>query len=1360
MASVIKIKRSGTSGAPGTLKLGEMAYSYLTYNGSNGGDRLYIGAGGVDGSGDANDIVAIGGKYFTDLLGGATSIAGTLTASKAIVVDANKKIDNLIVDNLDLNGNTLSTTNTDGDLVLSPNGNGDIDASSSVIKNVTTPSASHHAATKGYVDGAFVADAGGTMSGDLAMGGNLVTGLGAPSNAGDATRKSYVDAADALKLNLAGGTMSGAIAMGTNKITGMGDPTAAQDAATKAYVDLVSGAATMTFKADSAGTDTVELDADTFAILGGNVISTRKADNTVTIDLDNTSVTAGSYGSTTAIPTFTVDAQGRITAASTVDVATQLNLKGDTKAGNVSLLDSALSITGGEGINVIIDSAGVNGAGFVVSAELASETNLGVATFDGTDFTVSGGGDVTVNAERIQDIAGAMFSGNTETLITVTYQDADGTIDLVVDNDLSNYDNTSSAFITASSTDTLTNKTINGSQLVNGSVANGKLANSTITLAGDGGSNAVDLGDTLTVAGGTALTSAVSGDTVTINLDNTAVSAGTYGGASSVPQITVDAQGRITSASNVTVSTVLELKGDTKSGNVSLIDSALSIVGGEGINVEIDSATSGINGSGFIVSAEDASTTNKGVASFASAQFDVTSGAVSIKDATTSVKGIASFDTNHFTVSSGAVTIKGSSIENDDLAGSIANAKLANSTITAAGNTGSNAIDLGDTLTISGASSTAAATQAEPIRTSQSGDTLTLTARKASTTVIGMASFAAADFGVTSGAVTIKNGGVSNDQLAGSIANGKLVNSTITVTDGSTPSNIALGGTLTFAAGEGLDVAQAGGTVTFSGEDASTTNKGVASFSTDNFSVSSGAVTIKNGGVNADELAGTLDLSGKSVTLAAGEISNGELANSSVTINSNTLSLGGSLTLDTDDIGEGSNNLYFTTGRVTAPARPAVSATDAGGDGSFAYNSSTGVFTYTGPSAAETRAHFSGGTGVTYNSGTGAISIGQAVATTSDVTFNDLQVDGNAVVDGNLTVHGTTTTINSATVTTNDPLFNLADSNLTSDALDIGFIGKYFDTGQSRIERTGLFRDASDGKYKLFTGLFNDSGTLDSATNVVDVTGPGFTFADLQVGTLTADAFTGGYAGFDSDFAQKTTSDLTEGTNLYFTNERVDDRVNALITDGEGITTTYDDGAGTLTIAAEDATTTNKGVASFATANFTVSSGAVSSKDITFGSGSGSAAATLGETLTIAGGTGMSTTATGSTVTINGTNAAADGSTKGIASFNATHFTAASGNISANDITLTSGDDQNGAGSGIAATIGESFNIFGDFSQGIQTNITSGNLIVTGRNATVSSKGVASFSTFADSANDPLSIRQFTITSGDVALTTVDGGTY
>ena len=75
----------------------------------------------------------------------------------------------------------------------------------------------------------------------------------------------------------------------------------------------------------------------------------------------------------------------------------------------------------------------------------------------------------------------------------------------------------------------------------------------------------------------------------------------------------------------------------------------------------------------------------------------------------------------------------------------------------------------------------------------------------------------------------------------------------------------------------------------------------------------------------------------------------------------------------TDSVTEGSTNLYFTNAR----ARGAVSATDAGGDGSFAYNSTTGVFTYTGPSAAETRAHFSAGTGITITDGAIATTITQ-----------------------------------------------------------------------------------------------------------------------------------------------------------------------------------------------------------------------------------------------------------------------------------------------------------------------------------------------------------------------------------------------
>ena len=119
----------------------------------------------------------------------------------------------------------------------------------------------------------------------------------------------------------------------------------------------------------------------------------------------------------------------------------------------------------------------------------------------------------------------------------------------------------------------------------------------------------------------------------------------------------------------------------------------------------------------------------------------------------------------------------------------------------------------------------------------------------------------------------------------------------------------------------------------------------------------------------------------------------------------------GELSGDTDDITEGTTNLFFTNARAqgaisvtdagglgslayssgaityTGPADSditgLISVTDAGGDGSLAYSS--GEITYTGPSAAETRAHFSGGTGITYNSSTGAIS-----TTDSDIDIHNL----------------------------------------------------------------------------------------------------------------------------------------------------------------------------------------------------------------------------------------------------------------------------------------------------------------------------------------------------------------------------------
>lgn len=109
----------------------------------------------------------------------------------------------------------------------------------------------------------------------------------------------------------------------------------------------------------------------------------------------------------------------------------------------------------------------------------ADVSYISTGTASSADWTSTGG--IPRTDEEIEDVSGAMFTGNTETLITATYQDADGTVDLVVDNDLNNYSNTTSDFLKNNSTHTLTNKTFDangtGNSLSNVDVAD--LANGT-----------------------------------------------------------------------------------------------------------------------------------------------------------------------------------------------------------------------------------------------------------------------------------------------------------------------------------------------------------------------------------------------------------------------------------------------------------------------------------------------------------------------------------------------------------------------------------------------------------------------------------------------------------------------------------------------------------------------------------------------------------------------------------------------------------------------------------------------------------------------------------------------------------------
>ena len=103
MSTVIQIKRSSGTTAPGTLKLGELAYTFGTGTQGNLGDRIFIGEGGVDSNGDANNVTVIGGQYFTDKL---DHVDGTLTGNSAVTVDANLAVDQFVI------GNSLSTGGT------------------------------------------------------------------------------------------------------------------------------------------------------------------------------------------------------------------------------------------------------------------------------------------------------------------------------------------------------------------------------------------------------------------------------------------------------------------------------------------------------------------------------------------------------------------------------------------------------------------------------------------------------------------------------------------------------------------------------------------------------------------------------------------------------------------------------------------------------------------------------------------------------------------------------------------------------------------------------------------------------------------------------------------------------------------------------------------------------------------------------------------------------------------------------------------------------------------------------------------------------------------------------------------------
>ena len=238
-------------------------------------------------------------------------------------------------------------------------------------------------------------------------------------------------------------------------------------------------------------------------------------------------------------------------------------------------------------------------------------------------------------------------------------------------------------------------------------------------------------------------------------------------------------------------------------------------------------------------------------------------------------------------------------------------------------------------------------------------------------------------------------------------------------------------------------------------------------------------------------------------------------------------------------------------------ARGSISVTDSGGDGSLAYNSSTGVITYTGPSAAEVRAHLSAGTGVSYSGG--AISIGQAVATSSNVTFADVAATGNVTITGNLDVNGTTTTLDTTNSTITDRLIELGNGTTGTPANDMGLV---FERGSS--DNVFIGWDESADAIAIGTGSFTGASTGDLS----------FTRANLNVSAIDAASLStsgnitvgGTVDGRDIATDGSKLDGIESGATADQTDEEIQDIVGAMFSSNTetGITATYQDADGTI----------------------------------------------------------------------------------------------------------------------------------------------------------------------------------------------------
>ena len=551
MASNIKIKRSETSGNPSILGAGELAYSALADNGSNGGDRLYIGTG-TETSGNAVNHVVIGGKYFTDMITTAT------------------------------NTNTIST------LVKR-------DSSGNFASNVITANS-------------FIGDLTGLASSATkwATARNL-------SLTGDATATlTAVDGTAAVSAAITLATVNSNVGTFNNvTVNGKGLVTAASN---------VTYLTSITASGDATGTS---------------------SESSLALTLATVNSTVGTFGSTTAIPVVTVNAKGLVTSVTTAAISSSLSISGGTGTDTVAVGTDTLAFAGGTGVTTTVTN---NQVSFAIGQAVGTTDNVSFnnvlvnGTLTSDDIT-SGSISIAGNATITGNLT---VQGTTTTINSTAVAISDLNITLAKDATTAVAANGAGLTVSGptvpatvlyvSADDSWSfNKDIRTSGSIYGNIVG--------TISGVASSaNKWETGRNLSLTGdATATLSAVDGTanvSAVLTLKNTGT-AGTYN------SVTTDAQGRVTSGSTVsylTANETITASGDaTGSGTTALaltLATVNSNVGSFGSATSVPAVT--VNAKGLVTAITTnaiptATTSILGLASFDTTEFTVTAGAVTIK---------------------------------------------------------------------------------------------------------------------------------------------------------------------------------------------------------------------------------------------------------------------------------------------------------------------------------------------------------------------------------------------------------------------------------------------------------------------------------------------------------------------------------------------------------------------------------------------------------------------------------------------------------------------------------------------------------------------------------------------------------